>query len=81
MCQALEVPLDYWDLTLWALGKQKIYIFTFTCQILTLGWCRKLKFVFMKDDDLFAGLILGLRPANERRDYKVMPSLIGRVQT
>ena len=28
-----------------------------------------------------AGLILGLRPANERRRYKVMPSLIGWVQT
>ena len=28
-----------------------------------------------------AGLILGLRPANERRRYKVTPSLIGCVQT
>ena len=28
-----------------------------------------------------AGLILGLRPANERRRYKVTPSLIGWVQT
>ena len=28
-----------------------------------------------------AGLILGLRPANERRCYKVTPSLIGWVQT
>ena len=28
-----------------------------------------------------AGLILGLRPANERRRYKVTPSLIGRAQT
>ena len=28
-----------------------------------------------------AGLILGLRPANERRCYKVTPSLIGRAQT
>ena len=27
------------------------------------------------------GLILGLRPANERRRYKVTPSLIGWVQT
>ena len=27
------------------------------------------------------GLILGLRPANERRCYKVMPSLIGWAQT
>ena len=25
----------------------------------------------------YAGLILGLRPANERRHYKVTPSLIG----
>ena len=28
-----------------------------------------------------AGLILGLHPANERRHYKVMPSLTGWVQT
>ena len=28
-----------------------------------------------------SGLILGLRPANERRRYKVTPSLIGREQT
>ena len=28
-----------------------------------------------------SGLILGLRPANERRHYKVMPSLIGWAQT
>ena len=28
-----------------------------------------------------AGLILGLRPANERRRYKVTPSLIGCAQT
>ena len=28
-----------------------------------------------------SGLILGLRPANERRRYKVTPSLIGWVQT
>ena len=29
----------------------------------------------------YTGLILGLHPANERRCYKVMPSLIGWVQT
>ena len=28
-----------------------------------------------------SGLIQGLRPANERRRYKVTPSLIGWVQT
>ena len=28
-----------------------------------------------------SGLILGLRPANERRRYKVTPSLIGQAQT
>ena len=28
-----------------------------------------------------SGLILGLHPANERRRYKVTPSLIGWVQT
>ena len=28
-----------------------------------------------------AGLILGLRPTNERRRYKVTPSLIGWAQT
>ena len=31
--------------------------------------------------NLFPGLILGLRPANERRRYKVTPSLIGWAQT
>ena len=31
--------------------------------------------------DLDKGLILGLRPANERRRYKVTPSLIGWAQT
>ena len=30
---------------------------------------------------LYTGLILGLRPANERRCYNVMPSLIGWAQT
>ena len=36
-----------------------------------------------KDDhiDKFTGLILGLRPANERRRYKVTTSLIGWTQT
>ena len=29
----------------------------------------------------YPGLILGLRPANESRRYKVTPSLIGWVQT
>ena len=28
-----------------------------------------------------SGLILGLRPANERRRYKVMPSFIGWAET
>ena len=30
---------------------------------------------------VFSGLILGLRPANERRRYKVTPSPIGWTQT
>ena len=30
---------------------------------------------------LNTGLILGLRPSNERRRYKVTPSLIGSAQT
>ena len=30
---------------------------------------------------LISGMILGLRPANERRRYKVTPSLIGWAQT
>ena len=30
---------------------------------------------------IWAGLILDLRPANERRRYKVTPSLFGRAQT
>ena len=28
-----------------------------------------------------SGMILGLRPANERRRYKITPSLIGGAQT
>ena len=31
--------------------------------------------------EVILGLILGLRPANERRRYQVMASLIGWVQT
>ena len=31
--------------------------------------------------DVFTGLILGLRPANERRRYTVTPSPIGWAQT
>ena len=31
--------------------------------------------------DIISGLVQGLRPANERRRYKVTPSLIGWVQT
>ena len=40
-------------------------------------------FNFLIEDsfDTMPGLILGLRPANERRRYKVTPSLIGWVQT
>ena len=34
-----------------------------------------------EDTELLAGLIVGMRPANERRRYKVTPSLIGRAQT
>ena len=30
---------------------------------------------------MYSELIVGLRPANERRRYKVTPSLIGWVQT
>ena len=33
------------------------------------------------DHDMITGLILGLRSANERRLYKVTPSLIGWKQT
>ena len=33
------------------------------------------------DKDTYAGFILGLRSANERRRYKVTPSLIGWAQT
>ena len=39
---------------------------------------------FLTNDDgpqRYSGLILGLHPANERRRYKVRPSLIGWVQT
>ena len=36
---------------------------------------------YVQDDVMIPGLILGLRPANERRRYKVTPSLIGWVQT
>ena len=38
-----------------------------------------LKGLWVKGSD--SGLILDLRPANERRRYKVTPSLIGRAQT
>ena len=31
--------------------------------------------------DVYSGLILGLRLANERRRYKITPSLIGWAQT
>ena len=34
-----------------------------------------------QDTSSFSGLILGLRPANEKRRYKVTPSLIGWAQT
>ena len=33
------------------------------------------------DDNNITGLILGLRPSNERRRYKVTPSFIGWAQT
>ena len=35
----------------------------------------------MQKSTVYAGLILGLHPANERQRYFVMTSLIGRVQT
>ena len=37
-------------------------------------------FVAKVREKIYAGLILGLRPANERRRYKVTPSLIGWAQ-
>ena len=36
---------------------------------------------FELNKDTLSGLILGLRSANERRRYKVTPSLIGNAQT
>ena len=39
------------------------------------------KSTFFPASVMFSGLILGLRPANERRRYKVTPSLIGWAQT
>ena len=36
---------------------------------------------YVQDDVMIPGLILSLRPANERRRYRVTPSLIGWVQT
>ena len=35
----------------------------------------------MPTTGLYTGLIVGLRPANERRRYKVTPSLIAGTQT
>ena len=40
-----------------------------------------LKHTTLQTNTVVAGLILGLRPANERRRYKVTPSLIGWAQT
>ena len=40
-----------------------------------------LKIWFYIEGLALAGLILGLPPANERRRYKVTPSLIGWAQT
>ena len=49
----------------------------------TLSAARNKNFTIMKSFLLqwMSGLILGLRPANERRCYKVTPSLIGWAQT
>ena len=44
-----------------------------------MGQDDKLLFVFAEQK--CPGLILGLRPDNERRRYKVTPSLIGWAQT
>ena len=45
------------------------------CEVVDKVW------LFHVPDHMRSGLILGLRSANERRRYKVTPSLIGWAQT
>ena len=51
------------------------------CKVATIlfqSWCDNERWWWIEND---SELILGLRPANERRRYKVTPSLIGWAQT
>ena len=56
--------------------KKQKHMVTFPSKCLGRHQNRWWRFVYM-----YIGLILGLRPANERRRYKVTPSLIGSAQT
>ena len=55
------------------------YIGLIPCEML-YNTGQLLLFVLSKNEEI-SGLILGLRPANGRRRYKVTPSLIGWTQT
>ena len=78
----LQCPLNYSCHTLIS----ENYIHIVSCTGLILNWsvlqsfsadCRPSVSIYEHD----TGLTLGLHPANERRRYKVTPSLIGWVQT
>ena len=50
-------------------------------QVIDQTWNTQKTHWFCPSELAISGLILGLRPANERRRYKVTPSLIGWAQT
>ena len=58
----------------------------FPCKMVSTGWCQRdetqtVELHITCTDSTVTGLILGLRPANERRRYLETMSLIGWVQT
>ena len=74
-----NLPCD-WPSTAWAYSEQETENGPWSLQIIwRLGNCRWR--IATRIVIITAGLILGLRPANERCRYKVTPSLIGWAQT
>ena len=75
-----HVYMDYWLDTLCHIHQGQ---FTATASSLreSKDCLRASEAVLINMAQYITGLILGLRPANERRRYKVTPSLIGWAQT
>ena len=76
----LEIPWHSTNLLLILRRKLHCIQNKFEEHLFELWACKIFEIILQMSDRFTSGLILGLQPANERRRYKVTPSLIGWVQ-